>query len=282
MAEFRRSVPVNYVPETYTLGHAEDVLRTLQLRTLAVCAPFFLPYLRPGLAVLDCGCGPGSLTVELAERVAPGQVVGIDIGAQAIEEACALARARQVGNVRFEEASVYELPYPAASFDAVFSHAATGHLREPLRALQEMRRVLKPGGIAAVSANDPGAAVFSPAGSAIQHFYELLHRVQEHNGGNRLYARDLRAALLEAGFARAEGYSASEGYGTPARTRTLAAGFATIAASGSFRETVLGHEWATTAEVDGLPAALRAWGERSDVFGAVLKGGALGWVSDPR
>jgi SAM-dependent methyltransferase len=281
MAEIPRSETADAVPETYTLGHAEEVLRTLQLRTLAVCAPFVLSYLRPGLAVLDCGCGPGSLTVELAERVAPGLVVGIDIGALAIEEARALARDRQVGNVRFEEASVYELPFPAASFDAVFSHAVMNHLREPARALQEMRRVLKPGGIAALSANDPGAAVFSPAGSAIQRFYELLHRVQEENGGNRLPARDLRAALLAAGFARAEGYAASEGYGTPERTRTLAAGFAAIAASANFRETLLGHGWATAAEVEGFPAALRAWGERSDVFGAVLKGGALGWADDP-
>lgn len=103
MADTSGSGPADERQETYTLGHSDDFLRTLQLRTLETCAPFFLPYLRPGLRVLDCGCGPGSLTVELAERVAPGEVVGIDIGAQALAEARGLARARGVDNVRFEE-----------------------------------------------------------------------------------------------------------------------------------------------------------------------------------
>jgi Methyltransferase domain len=90
MAENPKPVPVHHTSEVYTIGHADDTLRSMQQRTLATCAPFFLPYLRPGFFVLDCGCGPGSLTVELAERVAPGEVVGIDLGAQALDQARAL------------------------------------------------------------------------------------------------------------------------------------------------------------------------------------------------
>jgi ubiquinone/menaquinone biosynthesis C-methylase UbiE len=48
-------------------------------RTVETNASFVPPHLRPGLSVLDCGCGPGSITVGLAGRVAPGQVVGIDV-----------------------------------------------------------------------------------------------------------------------------------------------------------------------------------------------------------
>jgi len=72
---------------TYTLGYSGGVTRVLQERTLATCASFFLPYLHPGMTVLDCGCGPGSLTLEIAERVAPGQVVGIDLDPVLIEAA---------------------------------------------------------------------------------------------------------------------------------------------------------------------------------------------------
>jgi len=127
--------------EDSTLGYSQQVSRGLQRRPLAGCAAFFLPHLRPGMAVLDCGCGPGSLTLEIAELVAPGQVVGIDIDPGQCDRAQALAGGRGIANVRFEPVDVYALPYPDASFDAVFSHAPVSHLAEPMHALAESRRV---------------------------------------------------------------------------------------------------------------------------------------------
>ena len=102
-----------------------------------------LPDLNPGMSLLDCGCGPGSTTIELAQRLAPGQVTGIDIGAESVKQAQALARDLDVSNVSFQVANVYELPFPDNSFDAVFTHVVLAHLNEPLRALREMQRVLK-------------------------------------------------------------------------------------------------------------------------------------------
>jgi SAM-dependent methyltransferase len=212
--------------------------------------------------------------------VAPGEVIGIDIGVQALEQARALALARGVGNVRFEKADVYALPYPAASFDVVFSHSLVSHLREPTRALAEMRRILRPGGIAAVIDNDPGTYVVSPPGSAMKRFTDLFVLVQEYNGGNRLLSRDLRTALLEAGFDRVEVYPGGDGSGTPEQTRSFGAACVSIASSADFRQTVLSHSWATLAELDELPAALISWGELPNAFHGVLKCGALGWA-DP-
>jgi SAM-dependent methyltransferase len=175
---------------------------------------------------------------------------------------------------------VYELPYSAASFDVVFSHALTSHLREPARALAEMRRVLKPGGIAAVIDNDPGTFVVTPVDSAMKYFIDLFVRAQVQNGGSRLLSRNLRAALLEAGFARAEVHTGGEGFGTPERARLFAANTGAVARSKEFLEVVLNQGWATQAELDELPAKLLAWGERPDAFLGVLKCGALGWT-DP-
>ena len=103
-------------------GDAETI-RYLQRRGMAREAAFFLPYIRPGMTLLDCGCGPGSITLELAEALAPGEVLGIDRDSSRIEIATRLASERGVANVRFQTADVLELPFPDARFDAVFAHA---------------------------------------------------------------------------------------------------------------------------------------------------------------
>ena len=278
MTEASDSTSIPATSEAYTLGYSDEVVRALQERTLAACAGFFVPHLRPGMTVLDCGCGPGVLTLEIAERVAPGQVIGIDTDVGQCAKGQALADARGITNIRFEPADVYALPYPDATFDAVFSHALVTHLAEPMRALAENRRVLKPDGMLAVSANDYEAAAVSPAGSAIERMYSFYTRVITHNGGNRLLARHLRGALLEAGFARAEGHAGVELYGTPERVRSYAAGMAEVARGSDFVKTVLSQGWADQTEMAALPDEILRWGERPDAYRAVLKCGALGWV----
>ena len=263
----------------YTLGYRDATIRHLRERTLAVCASFFLPYLHPGMTVLDCGSGPGSLTIEIAERVAPGQVVGIDVNPEQCAKAQALATERGIANVRFEPADVYALPYPDATFDAVFSHALVTHLANPMRAFAESRRVLKLTGVLAVSVNDYESVAWSPSGSAAERLGTLYPRVMAHNGGNRLAAPHLRGALLEAGFARAEGYAGAEVVGTPEQTRRFAAAWADVARGAGFRETVLSQGWADEVEMAALPDDIVSWGERPDAFCATLKCGALGWLS---
>jgi cyclopropane fatty-acyl-phospholipid synthase-like methyltransferase len=73
--------------ELYTPEYSEATVRLMQRRTLASCAPFFLPYLEHGMSVLDCGCGAGSMTLELAPHVAPGEVVGLDLEPHVLEQA---------------------------------------------------------------------------------------------------------------------------------------------------------------------------------------------------
>jgi hypothetical protein len=138
-----------------------------------------------------------------------------------------------------------------------------------------MRRVLKPGGIAAVVESEPGLFVASPTGSAVERFSDLYARVRHYNSGGRLAARHLRSALIEAGFERTEGYAGSETFGTPDQAAVM---FATIASSPEFARTVIEQGWATEGEIIDLPQGLLDWGERPDGFFAVLKCGALGWA----
>ena len=176
----------------------------MALRTASQEAAFFLPSLRPGMRVLDLGCGPGSITVGIAEAIAPGEVVGVDLQSEQVEQARALGVARGVMNARFEVADVYRLPFPDGSFDAAFAHVVLMHLREPVRALAEMRRVLRPGGFAGVRDSDWGARLHAPATPLLEKWYALTIRVRQCNGGDPFMGRHHRRLLLEAGFARAE------------------------------------------------------------------------------
>lgn len=93
---------------------------------------------------------------------APAGVVGIDIGERQLENARSLAGDRGMADVSFQRASMYDLPFPDASFDAVLAHTAVEHLGDPLAAFREVRRVLKPGGVFGVRDPDYSTIRFTP------------------------------------------------------------------------------------------------------------------------
>jgi ubiquinone/menaquinone biosynthesis C-methylase UbiE len=151
----------------------------LALRTAANEGAFFLPFLRPGMRVLDVGCGFGSITLGLAERIAPGEIVGLDFQPSQIAQAQVLAASRGQRNVRFDVADVYQLPFPDASFDAAFANTVLMHLNQPVRALTEMRRVLRPGGIVGIRDCDWGGRIHAPTTPLLDQWYAIMVRGRE-------------------------------------------------------------------------------------------------------
>jgi SAM-dependent methyltransferase len=103
--------------------------------------------IRPHHRILDIGCGTGSLLIRLKRRHPDVEAVGLDPDRRALARAGRKA-ARAAASVRLDEGFSDELPYPAASFDLVFSsfmfHHLLGEAKE--KTLSEVRRVLKPGG----------------------------------------------------------------------------------------------------------------------------------------
>ena len=80
--------------ERYTHGHAEAVLQSHRWRTAENSAGYLLPSLRPGTTVLDIGCGPGTITADIARRVAPAPAIGLDNAAEVIALAASTIAAR--------------------------------------------------------------------------------------------------------------------------------------------------------------------------------------------
>ncbi len=242
-------------------------------------AAFFLPYLKPGMSLLDCGCGPGSITVDLAERAAPGQVTGLDVGESSIEAARELAVERGVSNVRFQVASVYELPFPDNAFDAVFTHNMPEHLQEPLKAFEEMRRVLKPGGVVGVRDVDVGGMLVSgPGEDELRKAAEVMFKSWLNVSGTPYFGRRLRSLLQEAGFMRVLAQASYDSYPTQeSLTRFLDIYASTFENERTFIDRVTKSGLADEGEMREFANAFREFGRHPDSFFALSHCEAVGW-----
>jgi len=235
-------------------------------RTAAKNAAFFLPHLEPGMRLLDAGCGPGSITLGLAEAVAPGEVVGVDISADVLVAARHLAGERGVTNVSFEQHHLRALPYADASFDAVFVHAVLQHLDEPVRALREMFRVMKPGGVIGVADADHDGALMWPDDPLLKRSDEVTTAVRGE--GDVHVGKKLRGLLAEGGFVNVIG-SVTGGADGDAQTNALNGAFW----SNYFRQPpfvvyaeALGVS--TAAEMTAIADAWQRWGNDPGSFAA--------------
>lgn len=186
--------------ETYTPGHTENAVSFMSERNLASHGAFALPWLRPGISALDCGCGPGTITLGLADAIFPGQVTGIDLQSAQIEQARRLSWGLEQMNADFRNASVYELPFADGSFDFIFSHALFEHLARPASALAELKRVLAPGGLLALCSPDWDAFLLAPCPTPVRDAITAYRNLQAKNGGNTRAGQLLAAWTRESGF----------------------------------------------------------------------------------
>lgn len=198
--------------ENYIPGYSPNATNFMANRSIDSHAAFFKPYLKQGMKLLDCGCGPGTISLGFAKAIAPGIVTGIDAGASQVNLARENAHSQKITNTNFIEGSIYQLPFPDNSFDATFSHAVFEHLQDPSKALQELKRVLKPGGILGLRSPDWGGFLIAPSNPDLDKAIEYYKFIQQHNGGNPYIGRQLKALLREAGFTSIKATASYECY----------------------------------------------------------------------
>jgi ubiquinone/menaquinone biosynthesis C-methylase UbiE len=263
--------------ELYTHGHAPAVVRQHAQRTAGEAAAFLLPHLRPDMRLLDVGCGPGSITRGLAERLPAGQVVGLDLSRETLESARRDAAARGLENLRYEEGSVYELSFPDGSFDVAYAHQVLQHLRERGLALSEMLRVVKPGGVVAVREVDWSTVAYFPRDPWIDRFIEVHLRTWYRNGGEPQVGRQLRALFNAAGVASLEITASVWCYATREETVEWGDSYADRLLTSPMGERPVEYGYATRADIESMAAALRAWGSHPDALWVFTHVQALGW-----
>jgi ubiquinone/menaquinone biosynthesis C-methylase UbiE len=184
--------------EIYTPGYDRMAIDFMRRRTLASHGHFIEPLIRPGMRLLDLGCGPGTITLDLAARLGPiGSVMGVDRSEAQLNEARAAAGALPV---IFRAMDAYRLELEDESFDAVVSHALFEHLSQPLNALREVRRVLKTEGFVALRSPDWGGTVVHPSDEKLDAAMRARLELQTRNGGDVYAGRKLGGWLKRAQF----------------------------------------------------------------------------------
>lgn len=261
--------------DTYTHGHHESVLRSHRWRTAENSAGHLLPHLRPGLDLLDVGCGPGNITRDLAARVAPGRVVGLDAAADVVATAQADAEAAGDDRVTFTVGDVYALDLPDASFDVVHAHQVLQHLSDPVGALRELRRVVRPDGLVAVRDSDYAAMVWAPRDPRLDRWLALYHELTTVNRAEADAGRFLLSWAQAAGFSEVTASSSTWTFADPETRGWWGDLWADRVTQSSFAAQARANGLADDAELEDLADAFRSWAEAPDGFWAVLHGEVL-------
>ncbi|MEU9886422.1 methyltransferase domain-containing protein [Sphaerisporangium sp. NPDC051011] len=256
----------------YTHGHHESVLRSHTWRTAANSAAYLLPHLRSGMSLLDVGCGPGTITADLAEVVAPGQVTGIDTAEGVLAQARDVAAGRGLRNVVYEAGDVYRLEYPEGSFDIVHAHQVLQHVADPVGALVAMRRVCRPGGIVAARDSDYATFTWYPQVPALDEWQDLYHRVARANGGEPDAGRRLLSWARQAGFSDITASGAVWCFATPADRAWWSGLWAERITSSAMAEQIVSYGFATRPDLERIADGWRAWGASDDGWFTVLHG----------
>lgn len=184
----------------YTMGYDENFQQMLRRRSAESHAAYLLPHLKPGDRLLDFGCGPGTISVGLASAVDPGEFHGVDMEESQIERARAAAWAGGHANATFHVGDVTALPFEDSYFDAAHCHAVLMHVPDTAAVLAEVKRVLKPGGIIASRELFVSSSFLEPGGEDVDGAWTTFAKLLQGNGGHPEMGRELKNALLEAGF----------------------------------------------------------------------------------
>jgi SAM-dependent methyltransferase len=255
-------------PDTYSHGHHESVLRSHRWRTAENSAGYLLPHLRAGQSLLDVGCGPGNITVDIASRVAPGPVLGIDAAADAIAAATEANTAPD--RVTFAVGDVYALDAADDTYDVVHAHQVLQHLSDPVAALREMRRVTRPGGLVAVRDSDYASFAWAPDAPLLVRWLELYFQITRRNDAEANAGRYLLGWAQHAGFDDVTCSTSTWTFAEPESRAWWGGLWADRVVQSSFAEQAVEYGFADAAELAEISSAWRTWAEQPDAWFAVL------------
>jgi len=261
--------------DNYTHGHHESVLSSHRARTAENSAQYLLGRLKGGQRLLDVGCGPGTITADLAKIVAPGEVVALDREPAIVAEATQLAAAQSIDNLTGVVGDVYSLEFDDASFDIVHAHQVLQHLSDPVAALAEMARVTRSGGTVAVRDADYDAMTWFPADPRLDRWMQIYQSVARANRAEPNAGRALLSWANQVGFAEVTPSASVWCFATDQTRQWWGGLWAERMISSPVAHQAQSEAIATAGELEDIGAAFRQWADHPDGWFTVLSGEIL-------
>lgn len=260
----------------YTHGHHASVVQDHARRTAQDSAAFLLPHIKPHHKILDVGCGPGTITADLAAFVTQGHVTGGDAVESVLAQASSFAESRHLTNISFQKIDANALPFEDDTFDIVYCHQVLQHVNDPVGILREMRRVAKPGGLVAAREADYKSFAWYPEYPEITRWADIYQRVAKTNGGEPNAGRYCHVWARKAGFAPDQidaTWNSWRYVGERARHFSLSWNGRIL--QPGFLGTAVREGFATEDEIKRISEAWKKWGEDEDIFIAIPSGQIL-------
>jgi ubiquinone/menaquinone biosynthesis C-methylase UbiE len=243
--------------------------RLMQRRRGGTYAAFLEPFLQPGKSLVDFGCGQGTITLDLAEAVAPGEVLGFDLQAEHVARAQELAAQRNITNATFKVGDVFDPPCAPESCDIVYANAVLSHLSEPDKCLGVMYRCLKLGGYVAIRDRGGKSVVSCRGHESVLRGFEIietvLNQTSQNPYGSQSMGEVMNRMCREAGF---EPASVTATWTITTTAQTAAGGFTRpLVEPLASRAIALGLT--THEEIEALTKPYQEWLADPDGFWAV-------------
>ena len=278
----------SHSPAQYVSGHSASVLRGHAQRDASNSCGYLLPHLdrlyavRPDFSLLDIGCGPGSITIDLARRYPSATILGVEYDAAGgvLDRARQDAETAGVSNVQFAVMDIHtlETTNQGRRWDVVHAHQVLQHCGKPIHALQQMRAITKPGGLVAVRTADLSAVTtYPPEQPGWRTWQRLWLAVGPAQGA------EMRAGALQHVWARAAGFDMSMpecchvGFGVMqwfAREdrQAHAAIVAERVLDDPWKANVLQAGLASVEELEEMARSIREWGEAEEGALGIMNG----------
>ena len=263
----------------YLHGHHASVLRSHTWRTVENSCPHLIPYLNESsLKILDVGCGPGTISVDLASRVPQGSVLAIDPSADVIDKARKHAEEKGVTNARFEVGDIFNWKdidgVEEGAFDIVHAHQVLQHLQDPLNAMKEMRKLARKGGIVAVRDCDYSAMNHYPPHEGMAKWLDLYRATARSIKCDPDIGKRLHAIAMQAGFPRSD-IDASVGawtFSTPDERAWWCGLWAERSTKSDYKTRVLESGLGTAEDLEKIAQAWKEMEQKEDGWFAVING----------
>jgi len=253
---------VTHSHNRYTHGHQESVLRSHRWRTAENSCGYLLPHLRADMTMLDVGCGPGTITADLATRVPT--ITGIDPSASVIAEA-----RRDFPDLDVRVGDVFS---ETGHYDVVHAHQVLQHLADPIGALRRMGEL---GDLVAVRESDYTWFQWSPAAPALERWRDVYLAVTRRNDAEAHAGRFLLAWAHAAGFTDVTYTCTNWTFATPEDRAFWCGMWADRCVDSSFAQQAVDYGISTTDEMASLATAWREWAKDDDAVFVVPHGEIL-------